>query len=136
MIKADELGAAQCAHDSPRHREKLLEQPLPQRLGSLITPELVEFATSTAARFGTSDVVVILDSSSPSPELIGERRIVMASSSQLPDGLRAKLTKPASEVAKRFHAPQTSFWLLAIHSDDEMDCVAVNASMLCAGGTA
>jgi len=88
MIAVGRTGRrATSAHDSPRHREKLLEQPLPPRLGSLITHELFECATAAAARFGSPDVVVILDLSSPNPAQIAERRVLMAGSPQFSDGL-------------------------------------------------
>jgi len=106
------------------------------RLAELMTLQLFEFAHKAQSNYGTSDLVVILDLGEDEPELIAVRRSEMAASEKISANLRSKLAKPASEVRKALQTPHQSFWLLAIHSPDEMDCVAINASMLAPGGTA
>jgi hypothetical protein len=49
---------------------------------------------------------------------------------------QAKLANPASVATSRPARSDASFWLLAIFSDEEAACLAVNAKLLAPGGRA
>ena len=113
-----------------------MNSPVEQRLEKLMTSQLFAFAAESARRHRTDDLVIILDMTEDEPELIASTREDMTTSPMLSESMRSKLSKPAASVLKTLRTPQQSFWLLAIHSDNQMDCVAINASMLAPGGTA
>jgi len=110
-------------------------ESLPKHLTDLLTPQVFEFAASAAHRYGTSDLVVILDLTVLHPELDAVRRPEAQAMFAPADELHAKLGRPAAEVAQALRAPQRSFWFLVI-DDDVHYCVALNGSMLAADGTA
>jgi hypothetical protein len=109
---------------------------LHQSVASLVNEDLFEFAQTARTKYGTGDLVVLLDMTEAQPELSAIRRLEMATSSQLPASVRSKIGIPASEVQKTLQKPHESFWFFATLSSGEMVCVAVNASMLAQGGTA
>jgi hypothetical protein len=49
-------------------------------------------------------------------------------SSTLPADIKAKMTKPASQATTRPGSSDATFWLLAIFSEEEAACLAVNTS--------
>jgi hypothetical protein len=113
-----------------------MNNDIPPRLAVVLTPDVMNFAESARTHYQTDDLVVILDLSEREAELQAVTRSSMAQSPAISPGMRAKLSRPAAEVAVQLRAPRASFWFFVMYSDDEMDCAAVNASMLAPGGTA
>ena len=57
-------------------------------------------------------------------------------SSTLPSDIKAKVADPASDAASRAAGNDATFWLLALFSDEEAACLAVNAKPMAPGGRA
>jgi hypothetical protein len=111
-------------------------ESIPQRLGPLITDQLFEFAQQAQLNLGSDDLVVVLDLSTEEPELSAHLRSVLADSPLITGRLQSKLAQPAAAAHKAIQSPHLSFWFLAIHSDEQMDCAALNASLLGPAGHA
>lgn len=111
-------------------------QNIPPNLSGLFTQQVIEFAQDAKKQYGTDDLVVILDLTEPQPELVAARRSEMAASEIISASLRSKLSNRASEDKQVLNSPQMSFWFLVVHTDNEMHCVAVNASMMAPGSVA
>jgi hypothetical protein len=114
----------------------LMSESISSRLSLLITDDVFSFAQDAQQRLETNDLIVILDMSAVEPELSASPRSTFASSPDLPEKLRNKISKPASSVQKNIKSSHLSFWFIAIHSDEQMDCAALNASMLGPAGNA
>jgi len=107
-----------------------VSESIPQRLEPLITDEVFEFAQQAQIDLGSDDLVVVLDLSAEDPELSAHLRSVLVGSGLFTGHLQSKLANPAAAVHKAIQSPHLSFLFLAIHSDEQMDCAALNASLL------
>lgn len=111
-----------------------MDDSIPQRLRPLITDQVFEFAQNAQKDIGSNDFVVVLDLTADEPELSAHVRLELVDS--VSSRLQSKLDKPAEFIHKLIQSPHLSFWFLVIHSDEQMDCAALNASLIGPAGHA
>jgi hypothetical protein len=105
------------------------------RVRALVDDRLFKAFWEGAAHFGTRDLVMFFDESDEEPVNISPRLPLLAEAG-LPENLRSKIQKPASEAAVQLKGADTAFWLMAMFADGKAACVAINAKPLARGGTA
>lgn len=113
-----------------------MDESIPTAVMKLIDERVFNFAQAAQKHYKTNDLVVFLDLSEEQPQLEAIQREKLASSPDVPDSFRTKLSKPASALAAVLGSPTQSFWFFVIFESEEGACVAINASMLAPGGHA
>jgi hypothetical protein len=111
-----------------------VDEKIPEHLRPLITSQVFEFAQEAQRDLANNDLVVVLDLTSEEPELSAHARTELIDS--VGGRVQSKLATPAASAHKSIQSPHLSFWLLVIHSDEQMDCAALNASLLGPAGHA
>jgi hypothetical protein len=106
------------------------------KLQTLVNEQVFIFAQSAQQHYKTSDLVVFLDLTESNTELQALPRSRLANSAQIPEKIRLKLSKPATEAREVLSSPNQSFWFFVIHENGEAECAAINASLMAPGGTA
>jgi hypothetical protein len=108
---------------------------LESRARALVNKKLIRAYWEAVEHYGTRDLVLIYavgDTQYPVRAFSREELL----SSTLPADLKAKVASPASDASSRPAGTDATFWLLAIFSDDEAACLAVNATLIAPGGRA
>ena len=108
---------------------------LESRAKALVDDKLIRAYWEAVEHYKTRDLVLICavgDSRYPVRAFAREELL----SSTLPADIKAKVADPASGATSRPADSDATFWLLAIFSDDEAVCLAVNAKLLAPAGRA
>jgi hypothetical protein len=108
---------------------------LESRAKALVDDKLIRAYWEAVEHYKTRDLVLIYavgDTRHPVRAFVREELL----SSTLPSDIKAKVAKPASAATSRPASSDATFWLLAIFSDEEAACLAVNAKLLAPGGRA
>lgn len=109
---------------------------LERRAHALIDDRLFKAYWDAVSHFQTKDLVLIFNEEEEIDPVFAYERERILSSTEFPDRVKAKLQKPASDVATEIKSSEASFWLIAIFSDEETVCVAVNGKAIAPGGHA
>lgn len=108
---------------------------LETRARALVDDKLIRAYWEAVEHYKTKDLVLIYavgDAQYPVRAFVREELL----SSSLPADLKAKVAEPASSTSSRPAGTDATFWLLALFSDDEAVCLAVNAKLMAPGGRA
>ena len=108
---------------------------LESRARALVDHKLIRAYWEAVEHYGTRDLVLIYsvgDSRYPVRAFAREELL----SSTLPADIKAKVAAPASDAASRPAGSEATFWLLAIFSDEEAACLAINTKPMARGGRA
>jgi hypothetical protein len=108
---------------------------LESRARALIDDKLIRAYWEAVEHYKTRDLVLIYavgDTRYPVRAFAREELL----SSTLAADIKAKVAAPASDATSRSASTDAAFWLLAIFSDEEAACLAVNARLLAPGGRA
>jgi len=106
---------------------------LESRAKALVDDKLIRGYWEAVEHYQTRDLVLIYavgDTRHPVRAFAREELL----SSTLPADIKAKVANAASTATSRPDGTDASFWLLAIFSDEEAACLAVNAKLLAPGG--
>lgn len=113
-----------------------MTQPdLDGRAKALVDDKLIRAYWEAVEHYKTRDLVLLYavgDTRYPVRAFVREELLA----STLPDDIKAKVAAPASDATSRPADSDATFWLLAIFSDEEAACLAVNAKLLAPGGRA
>ncbi len=109
---------------------------LESRIKALVDDRLIAAFWDAAAHFKTRDIVLVFDESQEVDPVSCLNREAFLTGTHLPDSIRIKLNRPAKDAAVHLKNSDTAFWLLAMFTDGESACVAVNAKLLAPGGNA
>ena len=108
---------------------------LESRARALVDDKLIRAYWEAVEHYRTRDLVLIYavgDTRYPVRAFAREELL----SSSFPADLKAKVANAASEATTRSASGDATFWLLAIFSDEEAACLAVNAKLVAPGGRA
>ena len=108
---------------------------LESRAKALVDDKLIRAYWEAVAHYTTRDLVLIYavgDSRYPVRAFAREELL----SSTLPADIKAKVAQAPSNATPRPASSDATFWLLAIFSDEEAVCLAVNAKLMAPGGRA
>lgn len=108
---------------------------LESRARALVDDKLIRAYWEAVEHYRTRDLVLIYavgDSRYPVRAFVREELL----SSTLPADIKVKVSAPASDESGRQASSDTTFWLLAIFSDEEAACLAINATLIAPGGRA
>jgi hypothetical protein len=113
-----------------------MSQPdLESRAKALVDDKLIRAYWEAVEHYGSRDLVLIYavgDTRYPVRAFVREELL----SSTLPEDIKAKVAAPASDASPRPADSDATFWLLALFSDEEAACLAVNAKLMAPGGRA
>ncbi|MEK7992358.1 MAG: hypothetical protein AAB403_01000 [Planctomycetota bacterium] len=109
---------------------------LEHRVQALIDDRLFKAYWDAVSHFQTKDLVLIFNEEEEVDPVFAYMRERIRSSTELPDLVKAKLQKPASDVAVELKSSEASFWLIVLFSDEEAACVAINGKAIAPGGHA
>lgn len=109
---------------------------LQERVEALIDDALFKAYWEAVDHHGTTDLVVCFDDSLEEDPVFIYRRESLAHAGDLPLSLRKKLSTPASDAVFIMSGSETAFWFVAMFSNGDMGCVAVNAKRIAPGGNA
>jgi hypothetical protein len=101
----------------------------------LIDDKLIRAYWESVEHYKTRDLVLLYaveDSRHPVRAFVREELLA----STLPADIKAKVADPASDATSRPASSDATFWLLAIFSEQEAACLAVNAKLMAPGGRA
>ncbi|HEY8360664.1 MAG TPA: hypothetical protein VIL30_24675, partial [Ramlibacter sp.] len=102
---------------------------------ALVDDKLIRAYWEAVDHYKTRDLVLLYaagDSKYPVRAFVREELLA----STLPSDIKARMVNPASDASTRPASTDATFWLLAIFSDEEAACLAVNAMLLAPGGRA
>ena len=108
---------------------------LESRAKALVDDKLIRAYWEAVEHYKTRDLVLIYavgDSRYPVRAFAREELL----SSTFPSDIKAKVANPASDASTRPASGDATFWLLAVFSDEEAACLAVNAKLMAPGGRA
>lgn len=105
------------------------------RAKALVDDKLIRAYWEAVEHYKSKDLVLIY--------AVGDRRYPVRAfareellASSFPADIKAKMAGPASDASSRPASTDAAFWLLAIFSEEEAVCLAVNAKLLAPGGHA
>ena len=105
------------------------------RAKALVDDKLIRAYWEAVEHYKTRDLVLIYavgDARHPVRAFVREELLA----STLPADIKSKVANPASNASTRPASSDATFWLLAIFSDEEAVCLAVNAKLIAPGGRA
>jgi hypothetical protein len=108
---------------------------LESRARALVDDKLIRAYWEAVEHYKTRDLVLLYavgNSRYPVRAFVREELL----SSTLPADIKAIVANAASAATGRPGSTDATFWLLAIFSDEEATCLAVNAKLLASGGRA
>ena len=113
-----------------------MTQPdLETRAKALVDDKLFRAYWEAVEHYKTRDLVLIYavgDARYPVRAFVRDELLA----SSFPADLKAKVAAPACDASSRPASSDATFWLLAIFSDEEAACLAVNAKLMAPGGRA
>lgn len=109
---------------------------LESRVQELIDDRLFAAYWDAVTHYKTKDLVLIYNAEEQFDPVIAAQREELLESPGIPEALRVPLQKPASETVDVLNGSDAFFWLVAMFSDEEMACVAVNAKPIPPGDSA
>jgi hypothetical protein len=109
---------------------------LETRMKSLSYDQLFQAFWDSVAHFEVNDLVLFFNESEEVNPISVFVRDTLIEDTGLPLLIRNKLRKPAREAATNLTKSETAFWLVAIFSDGEMICTAVNSKIMAPSGHA
>jgi hypothetical protein len=108
---------------------------LESRAKALVNDKLIRAYWEAVEHYKTRDLVLLYavgDAQYPVRAFVREELLA----STLPSDIKAKVADPASDSTSRPASSDATFWLLAIFSEEEAACLAVNAKLLAPAGRA
>lgn len=96
------------------------------QIGQLLGEEVYSLVDAAHRRFGTRDLVVVLNLDSDTPTLNARRRHGATRDKSLSDRIRQKLSRPASYFKKAPGAAAQSFWFVVLLDKARAEFCAVN----------
>lgn len=112
-----------------RQNPVMSHSDLESRARALVDEKLIRAYRESVEHYKTSDLVLIYvagDARYPVRAFAREELL----SSTLPADIKAKIADPASDAASPPASSDATFWLIAIFSDEEAACLAVNAKRM------
>ena len=103
------------------------------RAKALVDDKLIRAYWEAVQHYKTRDLVLMYaagDARYPVRAFVREELL----SSTLPEDIKAKVAEAASSASSRPASSDATFWLLALFSDEEAVCLAVNAKLMAPGG--
>lgn len=108
---------------------------LDTRAKALVDDKLIRAYWEAVEHYKTRDLVLIYAAGDTRyPVRVFAREELL--SSTLPADIKSRIADPASDASRRPGSSDATFWLLAIFSDEEAACLAVNAKLMAPGGRA
>jgi hypothetical protein len=102
----------------------------------LVDGRVLECLTGAVDFFGSSDVVLFYDVTIPNEPITALPRAQCLDDQGLPDSVRTKLGKRASDAAFKFGVGNVTFWFVYLNATEQMGVVAVSATLVGGSGNA